>query len=88
LQKIIYGVLGGIFIGLGFTAFYMITLKASDAGIGLFLGSIMFAVGIVMCVILGGSLITTNCLTLSCALVKKSEIKKHLIDLGIVTVTN
>jgi len=62
IKIFLMGIMGGIFIGVGFLAYFTVVQSLSTLSIGLakLLGASTFPVGIVLCVLVGGSLFTGN----------------------------
>lgn len=71
------GIMGGIFVGIGFLAYFTIIQSASTLSIGLgkLLGASVFPVGIVLCILVGGGLYTGNNLLTLAYFNKKVELK-------------
>jgi len=74
------GILGGFFIGLGYMGYMTVTQTMRsriDTGLASFLGASVFPVGIMLCIVVGGSLFTSNNL-LTLALFDKKISFKNL----------
>ncbi len=80
MKIFLLGIMGGIFVGTGFLAYFTIIQSVSTLSIGLakLLGASVFPVGIVLCVLVGGSLYTGNNL-LTLAFFNKKISSKDLI---------
>lgn len=86
LFKLLLGIMAGFFVGLGYTG--LIILYTPDPSIQLFLGSIIFCTGILMCMYVGGNLFTTNCAGLAPIITKKTKWHQFLYDLVITLIGN
>ncbi|TDT72416.1 formate/nitrite transporter [Hypnocyclicus thermotrophus] len=90
MNTFLFGVLGGIFIALGYIG-YMSVVKniiKIDKGIAGLLGAAVFPVGIMLCVGIGGELFTSNNLITLSFLNKKTNIKKLIKNWIIVWIGN
>lgn len=85
---IVQGILAGMFISFGGVAFINILSNTLDPGLGLFLASAIFPVGIIAIVLLGFELATGNVLTMMGVYDKRYKLLKVLKMLGIVWVAN
>ena len=85
---IVQGIMAGMFISFGAVAFINILSKTSDAGLGLFLASAVFPVGIIAILILGFELVTGNVLAMMGVYGKRYRLGKVAKMLGIVWVAN
>ncbi|MDN5305190.1 MAG: formate transporter [Fusobacteriaceae bacterium] len=86
----LFGVLGGIFIALGYIG-YMSVVKniiKIDKGVASLLGAGVFPVGIMLCVGIGGELFTSNNLITLAFLNKKINIQKLIKNWTIVWIGN
>ena len=95
MKTALLGIMGGIFVGIAFLAYFQIgALKASDGSyiagtwIHKLIGSIIFPVGIIMVVYMGGSLFTSDSLLVILVLNKKTSIWNVLSIWGNIFVTN
>ena len=86
VTKLLFSILGGGFIAIGFIAF--ILCKGQLGTYGALLGSLLFPVGLLMCIYLGGNLFTSNCILISSVVAKDSSIGKYTIDLLITLLGN
>ncbi len=86
ITKLLFSILGGIFIGMGFIAF--ILCKGKIPTYGTLLGSLLFPIGLLMCIYLGGNLFTSNCILISSVVSKQQTICKYTIDLLITLLGN
>lgn len=84
----VQGIMAGMFISFGAVAFINIYSNTLDTGIGLFLASAIFPVGIIAILLLGFELVTGNVLTMMGVYDKRYKLLKVLKMLGIVWVAN
>ena len=62
-EVFLFGILGGFFIALGYMGYMVVTQTLRtrvDTGLASFLGASVFPVGIMLCIVVGGSLFTSN----------------------------
>jgi len=85
---IVQGIMAGMFISFGAVAFINILSKTSDPGLGAFLASAVFPVGIIAILLLGFELVTSNVLTMMGVYNKRYKLLKVFKMLGIVWVAN
>ncbi|OQY42228.1 MAG: formate/nitrite transporter [Fusobacteriia bacterium 4572_74] len=74
----LFGILGGFFIALGYMGYMTVTQTMRtriDTGLASFLGASVFPVGIMLCMIVGGSLFTSNNLVTLALFDKKISLK-------------
>lgn len=83
LKILVSSMLAGLFIGLGYFGYIVITANAGiDLGLSKFIGGLVFSVGIVMVIIAGADLFTGNCLVMFGVVTKKvkfSSVVTHLL---------
>lgn len=84
----VQGIMAGMFISFGAVAFINIFSNTLDTGIGLFLASAIFPVGIIAILLLGFELVTGNVLIMMGVYDKRYKLLKVLKMLGIVWVAN
>ncbi|MDR2007755.1 MAG: formate/nitrite transporter family protein [Alphaproteobacteria bacterium] len=81
-NTIILGILGGSFISLGYMAALVVMAGADgmmfSAGMARFLGSLVFPVGIILTVLVGGDIFTGNALVSLSTLAKKTSLNQLL----------
>ncbi|HAS80249.1 MAG TPA: formate/nitrite transporter [Fusobacteriaceae bacterium] len=81
IDVFLFGILGGFFIALGYMGYMVITQTMRtrvDTGLASFLGASVFPVGIMLCIVVGGSLFTSNNLLTLALLDKKISFKNLL----------
>jgi len=81
IDVFLFGILGGFFIALGYMGYMVVTqtMRARlDTGLASFFGASVFPVGIMLCVVVGGSLFTSNNLLTLALLDKKIKLKSLL----------
>ncbi|MGL5246212.1 MAG: formate/nitrite transporter family protein [Mycoplasmoidaceae bacterium] len=96
IKKLILSMMGGIFAGLGYIAFnilnggeYINGQFIKDFGHdGFFYGALLFPIGIMMCIFLGGNLFTSNVLVIMGVYAKKVKFKLFVHDLLITLMGN
>ena len=74
----LFGILGGFFIALGYMGYMTVTQTMRtrvDTGLASFLGASVFPVGIMLCIVVGGSLFTSNNLLTLALFDKKISLK-------------
>lgn len=91
-KKLIFAIMGGLFIGIGYVGTLMIatTLGVSNDvhKILSIVGSLLFPVGLLLCIYLGGNLFTSNCMGLISIVYKEKKWKNYISDLAITFVGN
>lgn len=89
LKILVSAILAGIFIGFGYYAYIIVRANSSiDVGLNIFLGALVFTVGIVMVIIAGADLFTGSCLVMFGVLDKKVKFNKVVLYLFIVLLGN
>lgn len=88
VKKLIFGILAGFFVGIGFTSMIIIVKFTGDPGLGKFFGGVIFCVGILMCMFVGANLYTANCSIYSCVLKKTVKRRYFYYDLLITLIGN
>ncbi|MGL4948566.1 MAG: formate/nitrite transporter family protein [Mycoplasma sp.] len=91
-KKLMLAILGGAFVAIGYTGtlvVYGFAEGAGDlAGLYKFLGACLFPVGLLLCIFLGGSLYTSNCMGFISLLYKDRKGRHYMLDLFITLVGN
>ena len=92
-KKLIFSILGGFFIGIGYVGMLAIIAYTNDiseaAKIALKLaGACMFPVGLLMCIYLGGNLFTSNCMGVIATVYRDKTIFAYFRDLMITFIGN
>ena len=94
-KKMIFGFMGGMFIGLGYIGYLLVYFAGNASStepnltpIFKYLAASIFPVGILLCTFLGGNLFTSNALIFIGTLQKKIKWKLFLIDLTITWIFN
>ncbi|MGL4951634.1 MAG: formate/nitrite transporter family protein [Mycoplasma sp.] len=87
VKKILFATLGGIFIGIGYTGTLLVMGYSKQAGlpdgIAKILGSLLFPVGLLLCIHLGGTLYTSNCMGFVSVLYKEHKTRWYISDLAL-----
>lgn len=87
-KMLMMGVLAGAFIAFGGAASNTVMYAIDNAGLARLLGGIIFPVGLMMVVFMGGELFTGNCLIAMNVMAKKVSVGRLLRNLAIVYVGN
>lgn len=87
-QMILAGMMAGAFIALGCMASATAAHGISDVGFARIIGGIVFPIGLMMVVFVGGELFTGNCLIFMAVLDGKVRWKHFLQNLAVVYVSN
>lgn len=85
---LLQGIMAGMFIAIGAIAYINVYAKTSDPGIGHFLASAVFPVGIMTILVLGFELVTSNVLATIGVYSKIFKLRKVLKMLAIVWLAN
>lgn len=85
---ILMGILAGMFIACGAAASSVAMHAVSNVGVSRFIGGIIFPVGLMMIVLIGGELFTGDCLIIMAILDKKAGVLKALKVLAVVYLSN
>lgn len=86
LKTILLGMMGGVFVAFGCLG--ALVAKATLGAWGTFVGAIMFPVGIMFVILVGGALFTGNCLVGVAYFTKQISFKDFLKDLSLVWIGN
>lgn len=87
-KLLLQGLLAGCFVGFGAIGYYKLVALTADPGIGAFLGSAMFPVGIVLILMIGAELFTSDSMMVMGAYSKKYKMRKVIKVLAIVWIAN
>ena len=92
-KKLIFSILGGLFIGIGYVGMLAIVAYTNDisdaAQIALKLaGACMFPVGLLMCIYLGGNLFTSNCMGVIATVYHDKTVFAYFRDLLVTFIGN
>lgn len=87
-QLILMGIMAGAFIALGGASSNVAVHGIADVGLSRTLAGVIFPVGLMLIVLVGGELFTGNCLISMAVLNKKTTIGKMLANLVIVYCSN
>lgn len=88
-KKIMFAILGGVYIGLGYTA--TLVVQGYDGGnseLFKYLGALLFPIGLMLCIYLGGSLFTSNCMGFISLIYKDHKVHHYLADLALILIGN
>ncbi len=88
IKKIILSVMGGVFVALAYVGYFIIKGQTIDPGLATFLGAMVFPIGIIMCLFLGGYLFSSNALLLLSVFKKKIKWYIYLLDMLLIFVCN
>ncbi|WP_181646863.1 formate/nitrite transporter family protein [Helicobacter sp. 16-1353] len=87
LKTIILGFLGGAYIGLAALG-YLIAYYRIGGGLGAFIGACIFPTGLMLCVLVGGSLFTGDCLAFLALMKRKFTTSLFITKLIFVWIGN
>jgi formate transporter len=87
-QLILMGIMAGAFIALGGASSNVAVHGIADVGLSRTLAGVIFPVGLMLIVLVGGELFTGNCLISMAVLNKKTTIGKMLANLVVVYCSN
>ena len=88
IKKIILSIMGGVFVALAYVGYFIVKGQTPDHGLGTFLGAMVFPVGIIMCLFLGGYLFSSNALLLLSVFKKKIKWYIYVLDMLLIFVFN
>jgi formate/nitrite transporter len=88
IPEFVLAFMAGMFIAFGAIGYTVMTAITVDPGLGKFLGSAVFPVGIMFVILAGGDLFTGNCLVSLGYLNKKYPLKSVIKNWGIVLLGN
>lgn len=78
VEKLILGILGGAFVGVGYLA-YIIVAASFPGTTGHLIGSFLFPIGLTLILMVGGELITGNMTVVSLAMLNKEVSVKEMV---------
>lgn len=87
-KMIALGILAGIFIALGGATSTTASHSITNFGVAKTLSGIIFPVGLIMIILVGGELFTGNCLMIMATIDKRIKLKKFIRNLVIVYISN
>ncbi len=92
LKKLMFSMMGGIFIGIGYIGTLMvITIPglSHDVAKGMsVVGALLFPVGLLLCIYLGGNLFTSNCMGIVSIVYKEKKWRDYAFDLLLTFIGN
>lgn len=88
LEMILMGILAGAFVAVGAATSGTAVHDIANVGLGRMLSGVIFPVGLMMIVFLGGELVTGNCLIFLDVLGKRVTVKECVRDLVIIYFSN
>lgn len=88
VKMVLYGILAGIFIAIGAQGSLLAIHNIADPGIAKTVAGVVFPVGLMFIVLIGGQLFTGNCLLFMAGLDKKISWGKIAKNLAIIWVSN
>lgn len=88
LTLLVQGILAGMYISIGAIAFLKTGASTADPGLGAFLGSLIFPIGIIAVLIMPAELFTSDCMVMSAVYSGRTKIHKIFKILGIILITN
>ena len=87
-KTILFGILAGIFVAIGAQASNFAVHGIKDIGIAKTVAGLVFPIGLIMIVFIGGELFTGNCLLIMAALDKKIRARRMVKNLCLVFLGN
>lgn len=87
-KTILFGILAGMFVAIGAQASNFAVHGIKDVGIAKTIAGLIFPIGLIMIVFIGGELFTGNCLLVMATLDKKIRIQQMIKNLILVFVGN
>lgn len=88
LEMILLGILAGAFVAVGAATSGTAVHDIANVGLGRMLSGVIFPVGLMMIVFVGGELVTGNCLIFLDVIGKRVSVKEFVRDLAIVYFSN
>lgn len=88
IKVVLYGLMAGMFIAIGAQASMLATHNIADPGVAKTVAGVVFPVGLMLIVLIGGQLFTGNCLLFMAGFDKKISWSKIAKNLAIVWVAN
>lgn len=91
-KKLIFGMMGGLFIGIGYIGTLMVStitgVSETTSKLLSVAGSLLFPVGLLLCIYLGGNLFTSNCMGLISVVCKERKWYHYIFDLSLTFIGN
>lgn len=88
LILLVQGILAGIYIAIGAIASLIIGANTTDPGLGVFLGSFVFPVGIIAVLIMPAELYTSDCMVMTAIYARRTKIYRIFKILALIFLTN
>ena len=88
LILLIQGILAGIYIAIGAIGFLKIGASTSDPGLGAFLGSFVFPIGIIAVLVMPAELFTSDCMVMTAIYARRTKIHKIFRILTLIFLAN
>ena len=88
LKVALLGIMAGAFISLGAEASSAASYSIVSTGLAKTLAGVIFPIGLMMIVLVGGQLFTSNCMNVSAVFDQKVKPSRMLLNLGLVYLTN
>lgn len=88
IKVVLYGLMAGMFIAIGAQGSMLATHNIADPGVAKTVAGVVFPVGLMLIVLIGGQLFTGNCLLFMAGFDKKISWAKIAKNLAIVWVSN
>ncbi|RTL11092.1 MAG: formate/nitrite transporter family protein [Neisseriaceae bacterium] len=88
IQSVLNGCIAGAFLALGAFAALVASHGISDYGLAKLVNAVIFPSGLILIVICGGELFTSNTLLIQARLERKITTKTYLLNLVIIYITN
>lgn len=87
-KTVLYGITSGAFIALGGAAANVVAHNISNLGMARIMSAVVFPVGLLMIIVLGGELFTGNCLMIMAVLLRKVSKRQFIWNLFWVFISN
>jgi formate transporter len=88
LKVALLGIMAGAFISLGAEASSAASYSIESTGLAKTLAGVIFPIGLIMIVLVGGHLFTSSCMNVSAIFERKIKISRMVLNLGVVYLTN
>lgn len=88
LILLVQGILAGVYIAIGAIAFLKIGASTADPGLGAFLGSFVFPVGIIAVLLMPAELFTSDCMVMTAIYARRTKIHKIFRILTLIILAN
>lgn len=87
-QLLLQGILAGIYIAIGAIGYFKIAASTTDPGLGVFLGALVFPVGIIAIILMHTELYTSGCMSMIAVYARQAKLVQILRVLIIILCSN